>query len=143
VNKARIAAVVLVRFAVASCGIYLLNLYYPFPQSALNYSYALLIGVGVMLLDPRGATAIVKIMPDAGGRPRMVAFIERQNRELGAWRGKVNEDGTGTCIHYLPAICPETLALFGPVFASFIRDAVPPPNDAQFSVSVESGVVNL
>jgi hypothetical protein len=142
-NKARIAAVLLVRLMVSLILIYLLDTYY-YPGSALNWFYALMIGTGVMLLDPRGVTVTVHIKPiDGSGRGRMIGFINRQNSGNGRWKGTVLPDDTGQVKTYLVGLCAETFSLFGKVLAWEIRDNINNPDRTQFSVSVETGALNL
>ena len=142
-NKTKIAVVVLVRLAISLASIYLLDLYYPWSQSFLNYFYGVLIGVFVMLLDPRGATIVVHIYPTGDdGYRRMVRFIEKQNAKSRRWVCSVKPDNTGQCLHYALAMCAETFALFGWILAWEISDNIAPPNNARFAVSVENGVVN-
>lgn len=141
-NRLKIAAILAVRLTISIMAIYFFGIYYPYSQSLLSYSYGILIGTGVMLLDPRGCSVIVRITPiGSNGYSRMTSFFSRQIPGLSRWSCSVNANGTGKCQTYIPAICGETFSLFGRILAWEIYDEIAEPKNAGFSISVENGVV--
>lgn len=143
-NRIRIAAVLLIRLAISLTAIYILDTHYIYPSSALNYYYAILIGVGIILLDPRGTIITVHIKPiGPSGYNRMVGFMQKQESHSGRWKCLINPDGTGDCKTIAVGFCAETFSLFGRILAWTIYDTIPEPKNAVFSVSVENGRLGL